>query len=55
MARELIGHFGPDATDEQIADAIIADYERRTGNTVKPAEPEPGDEPRPKPDVQPKP
>jgi hypothetical protein len=53
MARELIGYFGPDATDEQIADAIIADYERRTGKTVKadepdePDRPEPGDEPKP--------
>ena len=49
MARELVGYFGPDATDEQIADAIIADYERRTGNTVKPDEREPRGEPRAKP------
>jgi hypothetical protein len=29
MARELVGYFGPDATDDDIADAIIAAHQAR--------------------------
>lgn len=48
MAGELVGYFGPDTTDEQIADAIITNYERITGKTVKPDEPEPRTSPEPR-------
>jgi hypothetical protein len=50
MARELIGYFGPNVTDEDIADAILAAHHERKAKAEQtaatPAEPQHGDSDR---------